>query len=211
LYEAKIKMTGLLGKKIGMTRFFDETGDSVPATLIEAGPCTVVQIKTEKRDGYNAVQLGFIEKNEKRLNKPQLGHFKRINVSPQRILREFRDFDAEVKEGDQIRVDVFSVGDEVKISGLSKGRGFAGVVKRHNFGGGPKSHGQSDRLRAPGSIGQSAYPKRVFKGMRMGGRMGNERISIRNLKVLKVVPDRNLILVKGGVPGARNSIVEIRL
>ncbi len=204
-------MTGLLGKKIGMTRFFDETGGSVPATLIEAGPCTVVQIKTEKRDGYNAVQLGFIEKKEKRLNKPQLGHFKRINIAPQRILREFRDFDAEVKEGDQIRVDVFSVGDEVKISGLSKGRGFAGVVKRHNFGGGPKSHGQSDRLRAPGSIGQSAYPKRVFKGMKMGGRMGNERNSIRNLKVLKVVPDRNLILVKGGVPGARNSIVEIRL
>ena len=204
-------MTGLLGKKIGMTRFFDETGASVPATLIEAGPCTVVQIKTEKRDGYNAVQLGFIEKKEKRLNKPQLGHFKRINVAPQRILREFRDFDTEVKEGDQIRVDVFSVGDEVKISGLSKGRGFAGVVKRHNFGGGPKSHGQSDRLRAPGSIGQSAYPKRVFKGMKMGGRMGNERNSIRNLKVLKVVPDRNLILVKGGVPGARNSIVEIRL
>ena len=204
-------MTGLLGKKIGMTRFFDETGGSVPATLIEAGPCTIVQIKTEKRDGYNAVQLGFIEKKEKRLNKPQLGHFKRINVAPQRILREFRDFDTEVKEGDQIRVDVFSVGDEVKISGLSKGRGFAGVVKRHNFGGGPKSHGQSDRHRAPGSIGQSAYPKRVFKGMKMGGRMGNERNSIRNLKVLKVVPDRNLILVKGGVPGARNSIVEIRL
>jgi large subunit ribosomal protein L3 len=204
-------MTGILGKKIGMTRFFDTLGNSVSATLIEAGPCTVVQIKTKKRDGYDAVQLGFNKKKEKGLNKPQAGHFKRINCAPHSILHEFRDFDTKVKEGDQVRVDVFSEGDKVKISGFSKGRGFAGVVRRHGFSGGPKTHGQSDRLRAPGSIGQSAYPKRVFKGMRMGGRMGNERISIRNLKILKIVPDRNLILVKGGIPGARNSIVEIRL
>ena len=204
-------MIGLLGKKVGMTRYFDGAGNSVPATLIEAGPCTVVQIKTKKQDGYDAVQLGYIEKKEKGLNKPLLGHFKKANVTPTRILREFRDFQGEVKVGDRVLVDIFNEGDEVKISGFSKGRGFAGVVKRHGFSGGPKSHGQSDRLRAPGSIGQSAYPKRVFKGMKMGGRMGNERISIRNLEVLKVIPDRNLLLVKGGIPGARNSVVEIRL
>jgi large subunit ribosomal protein L3 len=204
-------MKGLLGKKIGMTRFFDGTGSSVPATLIEAGPCTVVQVKTKKQDGYDAVQLGYIEKKEKRLNKPLLGHFKKANVAPVRILREFRDFKGEVKAGDKVLVDIFTEGDEVKISGFSKGRGFAGVVKRHGFKGGPASHGQSDRLRAPGSIGQSAYPKRVFKGMKMGGRMGNERVSICNLEVLKVIPDRNLLLVKGGIPGARNGVVEIRL
>ena len=204
-------MKGLLGKKIGMTRFFNASGSSVSATLIEAGPCTVVQIKTKKHDGYDAVQLGYIEKKEKLLNKPLLGHFKKANVTPVRILKEFRNFNSGVTPGDKILVDIFSEGDEVKISGLSKGRGFAGVVKRHGFRGGPKSHGQSDRLRAPGSIGQSAYPKRVYKGMKMGGRMGHERVSILNLKVLKVIPDRNLLLVKGGIPGARNSMIEIRL
>ncbi len=194
---------------MGMTRFFDETGDSVPATLIEAGPCVVVQIKNQERDGYQAVQLGFQEKREKLVNKPLAGHFKKVNVKPQHILREFRDFDVEVKEGESISVDIFTEGEQVKVTGLSKGRGFQGVVKRHGFAGGPKSHGQSDRLRAPGSIGQSAYPKRVFKGLRMGGRMGNQRTSIKNLKVLKVMPDRNLLLVEGSIPGARNSIVEI--
>ena len=202
-------MKGILGKKIGMTRFFDESGESVSATLVEAGPCTVVQVKTKERDGYSAVQLGFIEQKEKRVNKPQMGHFKKSNVAPHRILKEFREFEKEVKEGDQILVDMFVEGERVAITGYSKGRGFAGVVKRHGFGGGPKSHGQSDRLRAPGSIGQSAYPKRVFRGIRMGGRMGNQRTTIRNLKVLKVFPDRNLMLIEGGIPGSRNSIVEI--
>ena len=202
-------MKGILGKKIGMTRFFDESGESVSATLVEAGPCTVVQVKTKERDGYSAVQLGFIEQKEKRVNKPQMGHFKKSNVAPHRILKEFREFEKEVKEGDQILVDMFVEGERVAVTGYSKGRGFAGVVKRHGFGGGPKSHGQSDRLRAPGSIGQSAYPKRVFRGIRMGGRMGNQRTTIRNLKVLKVFPDRNLMLIEGGIPGSRNSIVEI--
>lgn len=203
-------MKGLLGKKVGMTRFFDETGRTVAATLIEAGPCTVVQVKTEERDGYSAVQLGYLEQKEKQITKPLLGHFKKGNVKPHRALKEFRNFEGSVKEGDQIRVDIFSEGERVKVAGHSKGRGFAGVVKRYGFGGGPKTHGQSDRHRAPGSIGQSATPKRVFKGLKMAGRMGNKRTTIRNLRVLKVFPDRNLLLVKGGVPGARNSIVEIR-
>ena len=202
-------MKGILGKKIGMTRFFDETGNTAAATLIEAGPCVVIQVKTLKRDGYNAVQVGFLEQKEKRITKPRAGHFKKVNVTPKRILKEFRDFEGEIKEGDQIRVDIFEPGDRVKVAGLSKGRGFAGVVKRHGFRGGPKTHGQSDRLRAPGSIGQSAYPKRVFKGMKMAGRMGNSRTTIRNLRVLKIIPDRNLLLIEGGVPGARNSILEI--
>ena len=202
-------MKGILGKKIGMTRIFDESGDTVAATLIEAGPCVVVQIKTDEKDGYNAVQLGYAEQKEKRITKPVLGHFKRANVSPHRILKEFRDMEGEYKEGDQILSDIFSPGERVNVAGLSKGRGFAGVVKRHGFRGGPKTHGQSDRHRAPGSIGQSAYPKRVFKGIKMAGRMGHKRTTIRNLEVVKVLPDRNLILLKGGVPGARNSIVEI--
>lgn len=202
-------MKGLLGKKIGMTRFFSEDGTSVGATLIEAGPCTVVQVKTVESDGYNAVQLGFLDLKEKRVNKPMAGHFKKANVSPCRILKEFRDFEQDVKVGDQIKVDIFTVGDQVKIAGLTKGKGFTGVVKRHGFAGGPKSHGQSDRLRSPGSIGQAAYPKRVFKGIKMAGRKGNQRHTIRNVQVIKVIPDRNLLLIKGGVPGARNSIVEI--
>ena len=203
-------MIGLLGKKIGMTRFFDETGRSIAGTLIEVGPCTVVQIKSEKKDGYNAVQLGFQEQKEKRVSKPRMGHFKKAKVKPFRILKEFRDFEYEAKVGEEIRVDAFSAGMRVKITGFSKGKGFAGVVKRYGFHGGPKTHGQSDRLRTPGSIGQSAYPKRVFKGIKMPGRMGNKRVSLRNLRVLKVMPDQNLLLVEGGVPGARNSIVEIR-
>ncbi|RKY76834.1 50S ribosomal protein L3 [candidate division KSB1 bacterium] len=203
-------MSGILGKKIGMTRFFEESGRSVPATLIEAGPCPVVQIKTKDKDGYSAVQLGFIEQKIKRVNKPKLGHFKKTEIPPHRVLREFRDFKLDVKEGDKISVDIFTVGQKVKITGISKGGGFAGVVKRHGFSGGPKSHGQSDRLRAPGSIGQSATPKRVLKGLKMAGRRGGNRITVNNLEILKVIPDRNLLLVKGGVPGARNSILEIR-
>jgi large subunit ribosomal protein L3 len=203
-------MSGLLGKKIGMTRYFDESGSPKVATVIEAGPCTIVQIKTKKKDGYDAVQLGFLQKKEKRLTKPMLGHFKKANVPPNRVLHEFVDFKGEIKPGDQIRVDIFSIGERVHVSGLSKGRGFTGVVKRHKFSGGPVSHGQSDRLRAPGSIGSSSFPKRVFKGLRMAGRSGNERKTIRNMQIIKIIPDRNLLLVKGGVPGARNTILEIR-
>lgn len=203
-------MRGLLGKKIGMIRVFDGTGSPNVATVIEAGPCTVVQVKTLQSDGYDAVQLGYLEKKEKRTTKPLLGHFKKAKVAPQRVLKEFRDFKGDFKAGDQVKVDIFTVGERVHVTGVSKGRGFAGVVKRHKFSGGPTSHGQSDRVRAPGSIGSSSFPKRVFKGLRMGGRMGGEQKTIRNLEILKIVPDRNLLLVKGGVPGARNSLLEIR-
>jgi large subunit ribosomal protein L3 len=207
--ETERTMRGLLGKKIGMTRIFDQTGTPKMATVIEAGPCLVVQVKTKDRDGYNAVQLGFAAKKESRMTKALLGHFKKANVQPQRVLKEFRNFEGEVKAGDQLGVGLFKEGERVSVSGLSKGRGFQGVVKRHKFSGGPKSHGQSDRVRAPGSIGSSSFPKRVFKGLRMGGRMGYDRVTIRNMEIIKIIPDRNLILVKGGVPGARNTILEI--
>jgi large subunit ribosomal protein L3 len=207
--ETERTMRGLLGKKIGMTRIFDQTGTPKMATVIEAGPCLVVQVKTKDKDGYNAVQLGFAAKKESRMTKALLGHFKKANVAPQRVLREFRDFEGEVKAGDQIGVGLFQEGERVSVSGLSKGHGFMGVVKRHKFSGGPKSHGQSDRVRAPGSIGSSSFPKRVFKGLRMGGHMGYDRVTIRNMEIIKIIPDRNLILVKGGVPGARNTILEI--
>jgi large subunit ribosomal protein L3 len=204
-------MRGLLGKKIGMTRLFDAKGNVVAATVIEAGPCTVVQIKTPEKDGYSAVQLGFIEKREKLITMPLLGHFKKAGSPPKRILREFRNLEGDFKLGDSVTVGmVFNEGDEVKVVGKSKGKGFAGVVKRYHFRGGPKTHGQSDRHRAPGSLGQSAYPNRVFKGMRMAGRMGNDRVTIGHLKVVKVLPDRNLILIEGGLPGSRNSILEIK-
>jgi large subunit ribosomal protein L3 len=205
-------MRGLLGKKLGMTRFFKEDGTSVPATLVEAGPCTVLQIKTPDKEGYEAVQLGFGARKEKRTTKPLLGHFKKAGASPLKIMREFRGFmlDQEFKVGDKIGADIFLAGERVDVSGTSKGKGFAGVIKRHGFSGGPKTHGQSDRHRAPGSIGQSATPNRVIKGLKMAGRLGNERFTIRNLTVLKVIPDKNLILLKGCVPGSRNSILEIR-
>lgn len=202
-------MVGIIGKKIGMTRYFTESGQSVSATLIEAGPCDVVQRKTEKTDGYNAVQIGFQEIKDKLVNKPLKGHFKKAGVVPKRILREFRDFEKEVKVGDTITVEIFNVNDSIKVSGYSKGKGFAGVVKRYNFRGGPKTHGQSNRLRTPGSIGQSSDPKRVFKGMHMAGRMGNAKITVRNLRILKIDTEKNLLLIKGSVPGSRNSIIEI--
>lgn len=200
----------MLGRKVGMTRFFDESGNPVAATVIEAGPCTVTQIKTDEKDGYNAIQLGFMPMPEKRLTKPMLGHFKRVNAEPRRILREFRDFGDEVKEGAEVKVDLFQEGESVKVTSLSKGRGFTGVMKRHGFGGGPKTHGQSDRQRAPGSIGQAAYPKRVFRGIKMAGHMGQERKTVSNLKVLKVLPDKNMMVIKGSIPGGNNTIVEIR-
>jgi len=205
-------MTGLLGKKIGMTSIFDESGQVIPCTVIEAGPCFVTQIKTKERDGYEAVQIGFESKKDRLVNKPARGHFERAKVKPTRLVREFRGNGvAEMQPGQEIRVDaVFAKGDMVSIRGTSKGRGFQGVVKRHHFGGGFRTHGQSDRERAPGSIGSSSYPSRVLKGMRMAGRMGGEPVTVRNLKVVGIIADSNLLLVKGSVPGAVNGYLEIR-
>ncbi|MDZ7374938.1 MAG: 50S ribosomal protein L3 [candidate division KSB1 bacterium] len=205
-------MVGIIGRKLGMTRLFGERGEAIPVTVIEAGPCYVTQVKTEAKDGYNAVQLGFDEVKERSLNKPLLGHLKKAGVKALRILREFRDFqlDKPVEPGQEIRVDIFREGDLVDVTGYSKGRGFAGVVKRHRFGGGPKTHGQSDRWRAPGSLGQSSFPSRVFKGLRMAGRMGNRRVTVKNLRVVKVDPENNLLVVKGAVPGSVKGIVTIK-
>ena len=203
-------MSGLLGKKIGMTRIFDDTGTMIPVTVIKAGPCYVTQVKTLENDGYRSVQIGFDEKKEKNTTKPVLGHLKSATVPPLRVLKEFSfPEDAEVNLGDTLNVDLFDPGDEVKISGKSKGRGFAGVMKRHGFSGGQQTHGQSDRERAPGSIGQSSNPSKVFKGIKMGGRMGNKKASVMGLMVVKVDVENNLLFVRGAVPGARNSYVEI--
>jgi large subunit ribosomal protein L3 len=203
-------MSGFLGKKIGMTRIFDDTGNVVPVTVIEAGPCYVTQLKSRQSDGYDAVQLGFSSKKEKQVTRPLAGHFRKAGIQPVRKLKEFEPFrNREIKSGEEIRADIFKPGDRIKITGTSKGRGFTGVVKRHHFRGGPVSHGQSDRLRAPGSLGQSSDPSRVYKGLRMAGHMGNSRTSVLNLLVVKVDPENNLLFVKGSVPGARNSYVEI--
>lgn len=204
-------MSGILGKKIGMTSIFNEQGESIPCTVIEAGPCYITQIKTKDNDGYDAIQIGFEDKRESLVNKPMIGHFKKSNMKPKRILREFKGFDvSKLQVGAEIKVDaIFSIGDVISVSGTSKGRGFQGVVKRHHFGGGFKTHGQSDRVRAPGSIGSSSYPSRVFKGMKMAGRMGGERVTVKNLKILRIIPESNILLVKGSVPGYNNSYVEI--
>ncbi len=204
-------MQGLLGKKLGMTSFFTESGDLFPVTVIEAGPCKVVSIRTKENDGYNAVQLGFGEKKEKNVSKPVIGQFKKNNLNPVLALKEFKDFGKnELKVGDDVKVDIFNIGEKIKVKGKSKGKGFQGVMRRHGFGGvGGTTHGQSDRLRAPGSIGASSYPSRVFKGQRMAGRMGYSTVTISNLMVVKIVPDENLIFIKGAVPGANNSIVEL--
>lgn len=204
-------MNGILGKKLGMTSIFDETGQVIPCTVIEAGPCTVTQIKTKDRDGYQAVQLGFDQKPERLVNRPDRGRFAKANAKPVRLVREFRgDGTAELQPGQTVTVDkVFAKGDTVAVIGTSKGRGFQGVVKRHHFGGGFRTHGQSDRERAPGSIGSSSYPSRVFKGMRMAGRMGGGRVTVRNLKVVGVIADSNILLIKGSVPGAVNGYLEI--
>lgn len=194
-----------------MTSIFDESGQVIPCTVIEAGPCFVTQIKTKERDGYEAVQLGFDAKKERLVPKPQQGHFAKAGVKPSRITREFRGNGiSEVQPGQEIKVDtVFVKGDVVSIIGTSKGHGFQGVVKRHHFGGGFRTHGQSDRERAPGSIGSSSHPSRVFKGQRMAGRMGGEQITVRNLKIVGIIADSNLLLVKGSVPGAINGYLEI--
>ncbi len=201
-------MPGLLGKKIGMTSVFSE-GKNVPCTVIEVGPCVVTQVKTVETDGYEAVQVGFMDKKEKHTNKPQIGHFKKAGVAPKRHLAEFK-FDAEYKLGDEIGVDLFADAAFVTVVGTSKGKGFQGVVKRHGFGGvGQTTHGQHNRLRAPGSIGACSYPARVFKGTRMAGQMGNQRVTVQNLQVLNVMPEHNLLVIKGSVPGCKGSIVII--
>jgi large subunit ribosomal protein L3 len=208
-------MKSIVGKKVGMTQIFDAQGEVIPVTVIEAGPCFVAQIKTVERDGYAAVQLGFGETKPKHLTKSQLQHLQKSNLSPLRHLREFRMTAEEIaslglKEGQKVTVDVFEKGEYVDVIGTTKGRGFAGVIKRHGFGGGPKSHGQSDRHRAPGSIGACTTPGRVFKGKRMPGRMGGERVTIQALKVVVVDPERNLLVVEGAVPGAKNGLLMIR-
>ena len=204
-------MTGILGKKLGMTSVFDEKGQSIPCTVIEAGPCTITQIKTVERDGYTALQLGFDERPARSVNKPEAGHLKASGSAAKRLSREFRGFDVtKFTLGAEVRVDaVFAVGDKVSVAAKSKGRGFQGVVKRHHFGGGFRTHGQSDRERAPGSIGSSSYPSRVFKGMRMAGRMGGDRVTVKNLRVVNIIPESNIILIRGSVPGHNNAYVEI--
>ncbi|MGN0211933.1 MAG: 50S ribosomal protein L3 [Muribaculaceae bacterium] len=204
-------MPGLLGKKIGMTSVFSADGKNIPCTVIEVGPCVVTQVKTVETDGYEALQLGFIEKKEKHTTKPEAGHFKKAGVNPQRHLAEFKGFDGEYKLGDTITVDkLFADEDFVDVIGTSKGHGYQGVVKRHGFGGvGQSTHGQDDRLRAPGSIGACSYPAKVFKGMRMAGHMGCDRVTVENLRVIKVLPENNLLLLKGSIPGCKGSIVQI--
>ena len=204
-------MSGLIGKKIGMTSIFDENGKNIPCTVLEVGPCVVTQVRTKAIDGYDALQLGFDDKEEKRATNAALGHFKKANTTPKKKLIEFQNFDQEYKLGDTITVEHFKEGEFVDVSGNSKGKGFQGVVKRHGFAGvGQATHGQHNRLRAPGSIGAASYPARVFKGMRMAGQMGNEKVKVQNLYVLKVNPQNNLLVLKGCVPGHKNSYVIIQ-
>ncbi len=202
--------SAILGKKVGMTCIYDAQGVATPVTVIEAGPCKVVSIRTHERDGYSAIQLGFGSIRENLVNRPEAGHFKKAGIAPVRHLKEFRNLEKDYVVGADVTVEEFNVGDKVKISGTSKGRGFQGVVKRHHFAGvGMQTHGQSDRQRHPGSIGSSSYPSRVFKGMKMGGRMGGKQISIRNVQIYDILPERNIILLKGSVPGPKNTLLEI--
>ncbi len=203
-------MPGLIGKKVGMTTVFSAEGKNIPCTVIEAGPCVVTQIKTVETDGYQAVQLGFEDKKEKHTTKPLSGHFKKAGTTPMKKLVEFSGFEQEYNLGDKIDVELFDEAGFVDITGLSKGKGFQGVVKRHGFRGvGDATHGQHNRLRAPGSIGACSTPSRVFKGLRMAGRTGGDTVTVQNLQVLKVIPENNLLLVKGSVPGARGSYLII--
>lgn len=201
-------MPGLIGKKIGMTSVFSADGKNIPCTVIELGPCVVTQVKTIEKDGYSAVQVGFQDKKEKHTTKPEAGHFKKAGVTPKRYLAEFKSFANMPAQGETLTVELFEEGGFVDVVGTSKGKGFQGVVKRHGFGGvGQTTHGQHNRLRAPGSIGACSYPAKVFKGMRMAGQTGNERVTVQNLQVIKVIPEHNLLMIKGSIPGSKGSIV----
>ena len=202
------KMSGIIGKKVGMTSIFDDSGKNIPCTVIEAGPCVVTQVRSVETDGYAAVQLAYGEKKEKNTTAPLKGHFQKAGTTPKRKLVEFKTFEDQKSLGDTVTVEIFAEGDFVDVVGTSKGKGFQGVVKRHGFGGvGMQTHGQHNRLRAPGSLGASSWPSRVFKGMRMAGQMGSERVKIQNLEVLKVYAEQNLLVVKGSIPGAKGSFV----
>ena len=205
-------MSGLLGKKIGMTSIYDDGGRMIPVTVIEAGPCVVTQVRTKEKDGYDAIQLGFDEKKMKNTSKPEQGHFAKANTTPKKLVREFSRFEEGHRKqlGETLTVDVFMEGEFVDVSGISKGKGFQGVVKRHHFNGvGQSTHGQHNRLRKPGSIGACAYPSRVFKGLRMGGQMGNHKVKVTNLQIVKIDASKNLLVVKGAVPGHKNGYLMI--
>ena len=202
-------MSGLIGRKIGMTSIYDENGKNIPCTVIEAGPCVVTQVRTKEVDGYEALQLGFDDKSEKSSNKALTGHFKKAGTSVKKRVVEFQGFKENFNLGDHITVDLFEEGEFVDVSGTTKGKGFQGVVKRHGFAGSERTHGQQSMGRAPGSVGAASYPARVFKGMRMGGRMGGDTVTVQNLRVLKVVKDKNLLVVKGAIPGHKNSFIII--
>ena len=203
-------MPGLLGKKIGMTSVFSAEGKNIPCTVVEVGPCVVTQVKTVAKDGYDAVQLGFGEQKEKHLTAPELGHFKKAGVAPKRYLAEFKGFEGQYSAGDTITAELFSENDFVDVVGISKGKGYQGVVKRHGFGGvGQTTHGQHNRLREPGSVGACSYPAKVFKGMRMAGQMGNRQVTVQNLQVIKIIPEHNIIMLKGSIPGSKGSIISI--
>jgi len=204
-------MGAILGKKIGMTRLFNEKREAVSCTIIQAGPCFVTQVKRADKEGYDAYQIGIGERKEKKVSKPLQGHYKKAGVAPGFKLAEFdfKELNQELELGSAVSVESFTEGEIVKVQGVSKGKGFAGVVKRHNFGGGQRTHGQSDRLRAPGSIGGASDPSKTFKGTKMGGRMGSDTITVRNLQVIKIMPESSLIMVKGSVPGPKNSYVRI--
>jgi large subunit ribosomal protein L3 len=201
-------MSGIIGKKIGMTSLYSAAGKNIPCTVIEAGPCVVTQVRTVEKDGYSAVQLAFDEKKEKHTSSAMMGHFEKAQTTPKRKLVEFRDFNSEKQLGETVTVELFAEGDFVDVIGTSKGKGFQGVVKRHGFSGvGMATHGQHNRLRAPGSLGASSYPSRVFKGMRMAGRTGGARVKVQNLEILKVMPEQNLIVIQGAIPGPKGSYV----
>lgn len=205
-------MPGLIGKKLGMTRIYHTDGSVVPVTVFEAGPCSVVSVRTKDKDGYEALQLGFGEKKQKHVNKPQWIQYKNAGVKAPQVLKEFKGFNvSDYKPGDSVNVEIFTVGEKVKVVSKSKGKGFQGVIKRHGFSGvGGRTHGQHNRERSPGSVGQSSDPSRIFKGMRMAGRTGGTTVSMPNLSVVKILPEKNVIMVKGSVPGSINSIVEIK-